>query len=817
MRTFACAWLAASMFIVNLSSLPSLNLSVIFLVAMLLLFLRIPRSRPWIAGMALALLSVSLTLFQLANHQLHPEQVSADLRLSVQVDSVPEKYDRRLAFVAKVLTCLSCEREFRVKKIKLSWYGQYPDVRAGQTWQLTVRLKPPASYRNPGSFDAVALSLVKGVHARGYVKVREGANKIAERTGFSLSALRQQAAERLTGLSGNNDYVGLLQGLTVGVKTHISQDQWDVLRSTGTAHLLAISGLHVGLVAAWVLIAGRFLSAIGIALLQRCFKSVWVFDTRAWVLSMSLLAATAYAGLAGFELPTQRAVLMLSVWMIASLRFRFLPPLAALCLALIAVLSINSLNVMSAGFWLSFGTVATLFFLHRGHLRNERALSLGRLTATVQKVKALGSTHVLLGVALLPISAWFFQSGSLIAPAANLLAVPWVAMVSVPLSLIGLVASTISDTIALPVLTLATGSLQLLFTVLRVLDSSTLSSVVITVPGFTSFALVVLGLLVTLAPYGLGLRLLALPLFLPVVIHNTTLPAADGFEVHVLDVGQGLAALVFHGDQTLLFDTGGKVSPKLSMFEAVVVPFLQASGRRRIDTLVVSHGDEDHAFGVADVISRYPDVLVYASQALNLPSGYPLSACVAGAAWSVGAVQFGFLHPGMSDSGSDNNRSCVLMIHTGTSRALLTGDIEASAERAILSRLNDDTTFPVTLMTAPHHGSKSSSTQAFIDKLRPQYVVFPAGRRNRFGFPHRDVQLRYKLVGSESFVTGRNGAISFWFDTNGLSRPPTSWWHSHRRFWHGIVNPDCWQRFAGQSLVLRLLKLSQKGKTLCGK
>ncbi|MFK7993677.1 MAG: DNA internalization-related competence protein ComEC/Rec2 [Granulosicoccus sp.] len=825
MRILAVAWLVSSVFIVNLSSLPSLGLSVVFLVAIVLLVLRFPASRPGIAGVILAIVTVGLTILQLASHQLQSDQVASDMTLTVLVDSVPQRQKKRLSFIAKVLSCSSCEGDLRVKRIRLTWYGQYHQVRAGEIWQLSVRLKPPSLLRNTGGFDGVAFSLLKAVDARGYVRADPAAIRLSGPSGFSLPAIRQRAADHLHELAGDNDYLGLLQGLTVGIKSQIGEQQWKVLRRTGTAHLLAISGLHIGLVAAWALVAGRLVTAVSIGVLQRSSEMTLVFDPRALILTGSLLMAVAYAGLAGFELPTQRSVLMLSVWVIASLRFRFLPPMAALCVALIAVLSINALNVLSAGFWLSFGTVSALFYLHRGHLRNQQIASSAWSARAVRKIRGLGATHLVLGLVLLPVSAWFFQSGSLIAPVANLVAVPWVAMVCVPLSLSGLVVSAFSDTLAMPLLNLAIGSLQLLIGFLTALDDSTLSSVVITLPGAGVLVLALIGLVVLFGPNGIGLRVLAVPLFLPAFIHNMQLSDTDGFEVHLLDVGQGLAALVFTDDKTLLFDTGGKVSPTLSMFEAVVNPFLQASGRRSVDTLVVSHGDEDHAFGVRDVVRRFPDVRIFASQALELPENQPVSTCEAGTGWTDNIVTFGFLHPGASDVGSDNNLSCVLMIHSGVSRVLLTGDIEASAEKKMLSRIGSltgsrhghDVPFPVTLLSAPHHGSKSSSTQAFVDKFRPEYVVFPAGLGNRFGFPHRDVQLRYKLVGSKSFVTGYRGAISFAFGPGGLTRPPTSWWNSHRRFWHGIVNPDCWQRFADQSFLLRLLKLSQNGQILCGK
>ncbi len=817
MRAFALALVLSTVFIVTLPRLPSTTICIVFLVALLLIALFVRRSRPWIAGVLVAIATLTASFLQLASHQLTADQVSTDLQLKVRITGVPERSGRRLAFNARVLSCGSCAKDLRIQRLRLSWYGNSPNVNAGETWQLTARLKPPASLRNPGSFDAVAWSLVKGLHAKGYVRAATPAVRLAESSRFSLSSFRQRAALQLQNLLDDDEHLGLLQALTVGLKTQISDDQWALLRNTGTAHLLAISGLHVGLVAGWVLVSGRLIIISIMRLGQRYTERPFILDGRPFVITSSIVAAAAYAALAGFELPTQRAVLMLCVWAVAALQFRFLPPFAALCIALICVLLSNPLNPLSAGFWLSFGTVALLFYLHRGYLGQHSVADTGRWRTLAHKLQSGTRTHVLLGVALLPVTAWFFQSGSLVAPVANLLAVPWVAVVSVPLSLLALISSAFSHTLASVLLSLAEHSLRVLLQFLSVLDSSKISSVVLSLPGTTAFILALIALLALLSPRGLRLRMLAMPLLIPALLFNTKSPDVQGFEVHVLDVGQGLAVVVFAGSQTLLFDTGGKVSPHLSMFEAVVVPFLHASGRRRIDTLVVSHGDEDHAFGVADVVRRYPDVDIFSSQHLDSLTGHDVTRCAAGQLSSLGSAQLAFVHPAVNDVGSDNDLSCVLLIYAAGSRVLLTGDIEASGERRLLARLGETGEFPVTLLTAPHHGSLSSSTQEFVARLRPDYVVFAAGNRNRYRFPHREVQLRYKLAGSKPFITGRRGSISFVFGDNGLTRPPSSWWDSHRRFWHGIVNPDCWQYFAGESLARRLLALSQKGQLLCGK
>lgn len=815
MRQFAVVWLVSLVCIMNLSRWPSTSITVLIVALLLASAFWLPCARISIAAIALAIAASFFSFVQLAGQQLHATQVSSDLDVTIRIDSVPRRTDRRVSFEAALLECHSCSRPLQVKRATLSWYGSAPSVRAGELWRLTVRLKPPSAFRNRGSFDAVAFSLVKGIQARGYVRTRDDFSKLGTAHAISLSAVREVAADKLHDVAGEYAAFGLLQGLAVGLKSDIDPQQWALLRNTGTAHLLAISGLHIGLIAGWALIGSRLVLSVGLRWVQHNGAVSAVVDTSALAVLFSFAAALGYAALAGFELPTQRAVLMLGVWVIASLRFRFLPPLAALCVALIVVLLVNTLNVLSAGFWLSFGTVFTLFFLYRGHLRDYQDNTLTRRRFVVAKLRSAGKTHVLLGLALIPVSAWFFQSGSVVAPLANLVAVPWVALVSVPLSLLTLALSFVSGAMAGTVALVAAGSLDMLIWYLEKLDRLPVSSLVLSVPDSLIMLLAITALFAGFAPKGLGLRWFALPLLLPLIVHNLTLDSKEGFQVHVLDVGQGLAVLVYAGQETVLFDTGGKVSPELSMFEAVVVPFLHASGRREIDTLVVSHSDEDHSFGVDDVLTRFPDVRIIASQPVQLPG--TVEACIAGGSWSVGAVEFAFIHPAETDSGTDNDLSCVLMVYSGKSRVLLTGDVETLAEQKIIRRMKSDLQSPVTLMTAPHHGSRSSSTLAFVRSLRPEYVVYPAGLRNRYGFPHSDVQMRYKLVGATGFTTGTSGSVSFDFGRDGLLGPPLSWWQSHRRFWHGIVNPDCWQRIAGQSILLRLHKLMQKGKLLCGK
>jgi len=352
--------------------------------------------------------------------------------------------------------------------------------------------------------------------------------------------------------------------------------------------------------------------------------------------------------------------------------------------------------------------------------------------------------------------------------------------VIVPLALLTLLLSTVWPIAANYSLMLTQWLVELLLALLATLMQYAVGSVTLVLPSFGVLASCLVGVLLLLTPRGLRLRWLSVPLLSSGVLFNIVGARVDDFELHVLDVGQGLAALVFTEHHTLLYDTGGRLSPQASMLDRVVLPFLHSRGRSTIDALVVSHADSDHSAGAADFQRHFPDARIMASDH-EPPALSQSEACVAGDTWQWDDVHFSFLHPTATDFGTRNDLSCVLLVHSGSSRVLLTGDIEAHSEALLAERIGE---LPVTVMTAPHHGSRTSSTARFVDTVRPQHVVFAAGYRNAFGFPHPDVQMRYNLIGAQQHVTGTDGALVFRFDRHGLREPPSSYWPAHRRFWH---------------------------------
>lgn len=795
----------------------------------------VPRTRAVCAGFVIAVITVTGALLKLADHQLHPSQIGEDLRLAVQIQSIPERSNQRLTFLARVISCDSCERNLSPTELRLSWYGSAPNLQSGDIWQLTVRLKPPQSLRNPGGFDALKWAISKQIHAKGYVRQPENAIRLAQ-TEYSLNSFRQNLATTLSQMPSANEQLGLVTALSLGIRQGVDADVRNLLRDTGTAHLLAISGLHISLMALWGFLAGKGLSKLLTRLTSACFASSHWLDERAVGLCLSFTLAAMYALLAGFGLPTQRAMVMIGVGVAALWVSRYLPPTVVLGAAVVAVMLINPLFALSVGFWLSFGAVGLLLYLHQGHL-NDRlrkevnevspansqrdCAGLDRLLRAIApwiaQTTAVARTQLMLGLLLLPAGAWFFQTGSLVAPLANLLAVPWTGLVIVPLSLISTALGPIAPTIAAHLLSLAQYAISWLINWLSLLETTLPSAITLSLPGVLVYLLCLCGLLGLFSPRGLGLRWIAIPLIVPALVFNVQRPLPQGFELHVLDVGQGLAALVFTRNSTLLFDTGGKISASLSMFEAVVEPYLHAKGRRTIDTMVISHGDEDHSFGAAAVVERFPDVTVISSQPLDLPAQVQQTRCVAGAEWTEGHTRFAFLHPAEHDVGSTNNLSCVLLVYEGSGRVLLTGDIESEAESVLAGRMSLENEFSLSVLVAPHHGSSSSSTKPWLAIFKPEHVVFSSGQRNRYGFPHAEVQLRYEELGSRSYTTGYDGAVSFRVGDSGLLGPPDTWWISHRRFWHGILNSDCWHASVSRSNAWRLLELAQKGQKLCGK
>ncbi|MGD8796357.1 MAG: DNA internalization-related competence protein ComEC/Rec2, partial [Thiohalophilus sp.] len=513
-----------------------------------------------------------------------------DLVIEGRIAGLPESRERSTRFLFAVSQLIvDGERRSWPATVRLNWYGQPPALQSGDGWRLQVRLKRPHGFRNPGGFDYERWLFAHRIRATGYVREAQPSLDGPVPMRFALDRFRQWLSERLTvHLSGQSG--ALMRALTLGDRRAISAQTWQWLRQTGTAHLLAISGMHIGLLAAlvfwlmrrlWPLAGERAVNRLPAPRVAAVF---------------AMLGAVGYAALAGFSIPTQRALVMLLVIMLALWRMRPLVPGQTLAWAGLLVLVLDPLAVLSAGFWLSFAAVAVILYVLGGY-----RLSWPHQWLRMQAGVTLGLTPLLLG---------WFQQVSLVAPLTNLLAIPLVSLLVVPLALLAMLGIAFwpdaGTVLLVPVAWLLDGLLAGLAW-FAVLPGAHWQSA----GGVPALGLLGAGVILALAPRGLPGRYLAVLLCLPLLFGAPLRPPPDRFWLTLLDVGQGLATAVQTRSHVLIFDTGPRYSARFDTGAAVVLPYLRQAGYRRVDRLVISHGDNDHRGGLASLRAGIPIDRIY--------------------------------------------------------------------------------------------------------------------------------------------------------------------------------------------------------------
>lgn len=663
--------------------------------------------------------------------------------LSGRIEGLPETGALRTRF--QLVT------DGRPRRVRVSWYGETPPLRPGDCWRLQLKLNAPRGSLNPGGFDYEAWLWRRRIGATGYVRDAErcGADAAAP-----LSRWRQAAAQRLAALLDGHPMTGPILALSLGERSRIDDDQWRILRRTGTSHLLAISGLHVGLVAGAVFWGLRRLA-------PRLHP--WPRPSALAVAAAGAgLAAAGYAALAGFALPTRRALVMTLVVLLAVLWRRRTAPSQLLALAAMAVLVLDPFAVMAPGFWLSFGAVAWILYLVGGRLRTGAGAWLW-----LQPALVLG---------LLPWTLFWFGEASLVAALANALLIPAFALL-VPAVLAIALASLAVPAVGQALLPALAVVFEKGWTGLAWMADWPGAYLSLPTPGPVALVTALAGAAWLLAPRGVPGRWLGALGLLPLLLGPPS-PPPDGFRVTVLDVGQGLAAVVRTAEHALLFDAGPRYRTGFDTGEAVVVPYLNSQGIRRLDRLVLSHGDIDHRGGVPAVLDAVP-----VATTLGVDQATP---CRAGQAWRWDGVDFRVLHPDGPDW-RGNDASCVLAVSGPGGRVLLTGDIEAAAERHLVAAHRE--ALDADVLVVPHHGSASSSSAAFLAAVRPGHALVPAGWRNRWGFPAPEVRERLRAAGAEVRTSGEEGALSVTVDPGSGAGPPRSWRRRAKRFWHAQAAP----------------------------
>lgn len=711
------------------------------------------------AGLLWALFRAALVM----SSSLPPALEGQDLTVQGTIASIPQPFERGVRFEVDVDRLEESGRPWSgPRRVRLSWYESAPALAVGERWSLTVRLKRPHGFSNPGGFDYERWLFQRGIRATGYVRNRAANHRLTAAQGFQLARLRERLGERIDQVLGVHEHAGIVKALAVGLRHDLSQADWEVLRATGTSHLMAISGLHIGLVAGLVFFLGRWIWSLP------GYTVAHVGAPRVGA-AAAILAAVGYAALAGFSIPTQRALVMVVVFMAGILWRGRTAPGHGLFLALAFVLVLDPLSVLSVGFWLSFGAVAVILLGMTGRL-SARSLWW-----------RWGRVHWLIAIGLLPLMMAFFGENPLLSPLANLLAVPFMGMLVVPLVLAGVLFLDVMPPMGEWLLTAGADAVALIWPYLQWLAGLDLVYRAPSPGGPWRLAAAIVGATLLLLPRGYPARWLGLLWLSPLVFAPVPRPAHGEAWLTLLDVGQGLGTVVQTRDHFLVFDAGPRFSARFDTGKAVLAPFLRTRGVDRVDTLIVSHADSDHAGGVASLrrLVRVDSIL---SSTPERWSG--AQACRQGQAWHWDGVQFQILHPGASDTGNRNDLSCVLQVRTEGGTALFPADIERPTERALLAQYGD--VLKSDVLVAPHHGSKTSSSEAFLDTVDPRHVMFPVGYRNRFGFPHPEVLARYRQRGTVVHDTARHGAITVKLQGTGVPSVSSHYRADSRRFWNTV-------------------------------
>lgn len=636
--------------------------------------------------------------------------------------------------------------------------------RAGELWQLRVRLKRPHGFVNPNGFDYEAWLLQRGTRATGYVRSSADNRLLAPDGGGFLAwvhGLRGTVRDRFLAALPDAPYAGVLVALVVGDQRAIPNAQWDVFRNTGITHLVAISGMHVSLFA---LLAG---SAVALAWRRLPWLALRLPARKAAAVA-ALAGGVAYGLLAGLGLPVQRALVMLAVLAVAWMLGREVAPSRVLALALLGVLLADPWAVLAPGFWLSFGAVATILLVASGRLGVKRG---GWRAATRLQ---LGIT-----LTLLPALLALFQSFSVVAPLANAVAIPAISFLVTPLALLAA---------ALPVEALLHLAHWLLAMTMIPVNWLAASPWALWQQAVPPLALIVAGTgatAVLLLPRGAGGKLAALAVLFALLSWRPARPQEGEFWLTVLDLGNGLSVHLQTARHDLLYDAGPPYGPAADAGSRVVLPYLAGLGVQRLDLLLLSHDDMDHIGGAGAVLAGMQVDAAMASETLPLlaTTGLPLRRCAAGMNWSWDGVAFEVLHPqaGQAPARRNNDDSCVLRIRGAGGSALLVGDIEARTEAMLVGRFGD--TLASELIVVAHHGSRSSSTARFVDSVLPEAALFSSGYRNPYGHPHPAVWARWQEAGARNWRTDEQGGLIARMGRNGLAVEAVR--ESRPRYWHG--------------------------------
>lgn len=712
--------------------------------------------------------------------ELPRSEEGRDLRVVGLITSLPDRGERGWRFEFEVERVVTANAQVP-QGLWLAWFDPPVTPAPGQRWEFTVRLKRPHGSQNTGGFDLEAWMLERDLRATGYVRAAPASQLLdafVATPGTVIEAARDRLRAALQARTADLRWGGVLVALVLGDQRAIAGPDWTLFNRSGISHLVAISGLHI------TMLAGL---AAGIASLA-WRRSRWLLARapaqRAAALA-GLITAGAYALLAGWAVPAQRTFFMLAVVAVA-LMLRARPaPVTTLAAAAALVCTLDPWAVSAAGFWLSFGAVAAIFWALGGR---PVAVVDGRWPRLRQTVWIAVRVQVAVSLVLAPLTAWLFHQVSLVSPLANALAIPLVSWVVTPLALLA------SALLALPaalgfvpaaLLVVADGVFALLMRWVEWLAAFGWASVAAAAPPPALVLLALAGAAWLLAPPGWPARWLGALWMAVMAVWPAPRPEGGAWWVSAIDVGQGAAVLIQTRDAAWLYDTGPRYSRDSDAGERIVLPLLRALGISRLDGLVVSHLDADHSGGAAAILAALPVARVISSVTPGsavLGGRKDVEPCVAGQVWEQGGLRFEMLHPSPEDyalARPTNAMSCVLRVSGPGGALLLTGDLPAPQEAQLAAR----SSIEARLVMAPHHGSRHSSSAALVDASRAENVLVQAGYRSRYGHPAPEVLVRWQAAGARIERTDQSGLLR-WELGGTAPLVAMRWRELAQRYWH---------------------------------
>ena len=690
-----------------------------------------------------------------------PQLLSTPHTAEIQgyICSLPVKYQssKRLSFDFCLTEIDDHQISFyQANKLRLSYYRatneQSAKMLAGSFWKLRAKLKPIHGRLNPGGFDYEKWLVSEGFIGSGYIKNSE---MLAAK--FSVKAyyqyLRQKILLKLNQVIPEGESKGMILALAIGERGSITAEQWQAIKDSGTSHLLAISGLHIGIAALWSYYFWLFIFA-RIKSISRKLPAQKIAEVG------SLVGALSIALLSGFGYPAQRALIMLGVYLYTRWSGRHLSLANILAISVIIIAFFQPFAVLTVSFWLSILAVAIIVLL----LSYKQSIN-GRHYGLKEWLRI----NWFLFVGLMPITWVVFDSISMVGFFANLLLIPLTSFITTPLVYIGLITLSVSNELSSWFFYLAdklitlTYQLQIFFAEVNQLTS------VSSLPA-SLFILLFLATLTILMPAKMPGKTILIPLSMILLLVLTQSKKDHRFKMVVFDIGQGLAIHLTVGDKHLLYDTGYG-NADFSMAATSLVPYFKREGIERLDVLVISHADADHAGGLPAIKNDLQISYLYVGEKAS-EQGID---CHTTPAWQWQAVKFSFLPHLSNKTHSGNNTSCVLQISIADQisgaeqKILLTGDIERKAERKLLN--NGIGQFDI--LVAAHHGSLTSSSEEFVERIQPEYAIFSTGYANQWHFPKTEILQRYANIGANNLVTHQHGAILIHQDSDGKLRVTT--------------------------------------------